>query len=466
MRIIKSHKRKGRSYRKWHRLCVTFVCMDIFLLAGLVVSAGFARSELAGQGVAAAAQLQEPEVPEPQSQTEEAETAKSAGPSESESLGDSQTLELESESVQPSSEEETVEQAASSGGAGTKEESSGQSSLTAEWDESHRLDRQLPALTASGLEIPVNGATGYAPVAMTLWTEISAEGAGAGAMAQLEPGDAFLILREEGEWWQVQAEQGTGWVWHGCCMINLPDVIPSIIYDATNSYNSLYRSSGKEIPGVTGQALYPGAAYNLRLDRDEYAMPMLYAAAKKVCAAQQAALAQGNSLKIYEAYRPYFVQQAVIQGLSALAEADPEVAAGVNTSPWHMGYFIATGYSNHQRGIAVDVSLVKVTKTQVRTTGGVEYLQVTDYEEYRMPTQMHELSMAAASTTGPGSRELAAGMNEPAAALRSYFEGAGMSPLESEWWHFNDFAARDRAGSYLSTGNFVIEGTLSRPPER
>ena len=42
---------------------------------------------------------------------------------------------------------------------------------------------------------------------MTLWTEISAEGAGAGAMAQLEPGDAFLILREEGEWWQVQAEQ-------------------------------------------------------------------------------------------------------------------------------------------------------------------------------------------------------------------------------------------------------------------
>lgn len=292
---------------------------------------------------------------------------------------------------------------------------------------------QLPALTASGLELPVNGATGYAPVAMTLWTEISAEGAGAGAVAQLEPGDAFLILREEGEWWQVQAEQGTGWVWHGCCMINLPDVIPSIIYDATNSYNSLYRSSGKEIPGVTGQALYPGAAYNLRLDRDEYAMPMLYAAAKKVCAAQQAALAQGNSLKIYEAYRPYFVQQAVIQGLSALAESDPEVAAGVNTSPWHMGYFIATGYSNHQRGIAVDVSLVKVTKTQTRTTGGVEYLQVTGYEEYRMPTQMHELSMA---------------------------------PLESEWWHFNDFAARDRAGSYLSTGNFVIEGTLSRPPER
>ena len=207
-------------------------------------------------------------------------------------------------------------------------------------------------------------------------------------------------------------------------------------------------------------------AYNLRLDRDEYYMPMLYAAAKKVCAAQQAALAQGNSLKIYEAYRPYSVQQAVIQGLSALVETDPEVAAGVNTPPWHMGYFIATDYSNHQRGIAVDVSLVKVSGTQVHTTGGIEYLQVTSYEEYRMPTQMHELSMAAASATRPGSTELAAGMNEPAIALRSYFIGAGMSPLVSEWWHFNDFEARSLAGSWLSVGDFVIDGGLSRPPQR
>lgn len=67
-----------------------------------------------------------------------------------------------------------------------------------------------------------------------------------------------------------------------------------------------------------------------------------------------------------------------------------------------MTYFINTGYSNHQRGFAVDVSLVKVKQTEVRTTGGREYLAVPDFIEYDMPTAIHELSMAAASTLAPG----------------------------------------------------------------
>ena len=63
----------------------------------------------------------------------------------------------------------------------------------------------------------------------------------------------------------------------------------------------------------------------------------------------------------------------MIDGLTALAEEDPEVKAGITTPPWSMTYFINTGYSNHQRGFAVDVGLVKVKQTQVRTTGGREY---------------------------------------------------------------------------------------------
>ena len=38
-------------------------------------------------------------------------------------------------------------------------------------------------------------------------------------------------------------------------MINLPDIIPSIIYDDTNSYSSLFKSSGIDIPNVTGKKL-------------------------------------------------------------------------------------------------------------------------------------------------------------------------------------------------------------------
>lgn len=129
-----------------------------------------------------------------------------------------------------------------------------------------------------------------------------------------------------------------------------------------------------------------------------------------------------------------------------------------------MTYFINTGYSNHQKGFAVDVSLVKVSLTETRTTGGRTYLVPVDYQEYEMPTPIHELSMAAASTTGPGETTLASTMNDPAIALRDYFRKAGMTPLESEWWHFNDYAARTLAGGCTSTGGFEVTRCRSAAP--
>ena len=286
----------------------------------------------------------------------------------------------------------------------------------------------------------------------------------AGALAVLSPGDSFTILSEKGNWWKVSSSHGTGWVDHRFCMINLPDVVPSIVYDATNSYSSRYVTSGKEIPGITGEALYQGKVHNSRFDQDQFLMPVLYHTAKKVCAAQQAALAQGNSLKLYEAYRPYATQRAVVKAVSALAEADPEVKAGISTPPWTMTYFISTGYSNHQKGLAVDVSLVKVARTEERSTGGYRYLVPVEYEEYEMPTPIHELSLASASTTGPGETTLADSMNEPAIALRGYFGSAGMTPLESEWWHFNDYAARTAAGGRTGTGGFEVTRCRSSAP--
>ena len=285
-----------------------------------------------------------------------------------------------------------------------------------------------------------------------------------GAAAVLPAGASFTILGEKGGWWKVSSGYGTGWVEHRFCMINLPDVVPSIVYDATNSYASRYTSSGKTIPGITGKALYQGKVYNPRFDQEQYLMPVLYAAAKKICAAQQLALVQGNSLKLYEAYRPYTAQRAVVKALTALAEQDPEVKAGITTKPWSMTYFINTGYSNHQKGFAVDVSLVKVTQTQLCTTGGYSYLKPVEYQEYEMPTPIHELSMAAASTTGPGETTLADTMNDPAIALRYYFRKAGMTPLESEWWHFNDYSARTLAEGRTCTGGFEITRCRSTTP--
>ena len=40
--------------------------------------------------------------------------------------------------------------------------------------------------------------------------------------------------------------------------------------------------------------------------------------------------------------------------------SNKDVAAGINEGSWQRGWFIAQGVSNHQKGVAMDCSLVKV----------------------------------------------------------------------------------------------------------
>ena len=123
----------------------------------------------------------------------------------------------------------------------------------------------------------------------------------------------------------------------------------------------------------------------------------------------------------------------------------------------------------------MDVSLAKVTKAHTGKIGGYSVVQVDEYEEYTMPTPIHELSMAAAtyvqpvnsfSTTAWKSATMAPAMaaNEPAKALQRYCTGASLTPLASEWWHFNDLAAYGQIQGHRSTGNYLISNCLSTAP--
>ena len=300
------------------------------------------------------------------------------------------------------------------------------------------------AVYEGALELPIEGATGYAAAAIGMYAEPSGEGE---LLATLSPGQAFVICGERGGWWQVRMDGLTGWVRHDSCLINLPDVIPSIVYRNTNASASLFRSSGREIPGITGQALYDASSYNARFGYETCNMAVLYATAKKLANAQDRALADGYTLVLYEGFRPYQTQIAVAEALSALAETDETVRAGIASEPWSINWFIATGVSTHQQGCAVDVSLARVTAVEEDTCGPYVYTRVAAYEELEMPTAMHELSSAAASLTRPvASTNLtawqevkpAASMTEAALALGSYCTAAGLTPLASEWWHFND----------------------------
>lgn len=311
-----------------------------------------------------------------------------------------------------------------------------------------------------------------------------------GALALVASGTPFTVLQEEGDWWQVavttdyftdeeqtQTQRGeiTGWLEHKYCLVNLPDVIPSIIYDATNSYSSHFRSCGKVIPEVTGEAFYPSKTYNERLGKMEFMMPVLYSMAFKLCEAQQSALAEGNSLILYEGYRPHQVQTKVLNSLSAMTRTDPEVKEAVTGSPWRISWFISGGYSNHQRGYAVDMGLAKVSETKEYTTGGYRYVRVWNYERYEMPTPIHELSRAAATYTAPvtinsttawKSAEMTQDMasNEPALGLQRYCTDAELTPLASEWWHFNDLSTRSQVLENQGIGDFLISSVRSTAP--
>lgn len=320
-------------------------------------------------------------------------------------------------------------------------------------------------------ELPVSGASGYASVPVSLYRETDENGE---ILAVLEPGEGFRICEEAGNWWLVEAEGMRGWVMHRYCMVNLPDLLPSLVYRVDNAEASLLRSSGKVIPGLTGEALYQAYGWNPRLGREEFIVPVLYEMAKKIGKAQQNAEEDGNTLIIYEAFRPYEVQRRIASGLEALMAADAEVQEGVNRSPWSEGWFVATRISNHQRGYAIDVSLGAVTEREDSNSGRYVYSRITGAAEYEMPSAMHELSAAAVCFENPISsvdREAwktaapAKTMTPEALQLQRYCTAAGMTPLASEWWHFNDLDCREALGEQAGTGQFFIDMVYSAEPE-
>ena len=314
-------------------------------------------------------------------------------------------------------------------------------------------------------ELPLNGATGYATIQLNLRAEASSNSE---LLTMIPVGSGFVILEEDGDWWMIQLEEQIGYVYHNYCMINLPDVLPSVVYNNTNATSSYFTSSYQAIPNLTGEKLYDAYCYNERLGYEEYIMPVLYSTAKKIAVAQQAALLDGNTLVMYELFRPYEVQINIVNQLTELSQNNLEVLKGLSAEPWSMNWFIATGLSNHQRGFALDVSLGEVLELTDKLSGDYIYGDVTEYSEYQMPTPIHELgvnsiSMAYPVTskndeawrTAPASNT----MNGSALLLRNYCVDAGLTPLASEWWHFNDL---ENHGSAESSGNYFINTICSK----
>lgn len=351
------------------------------------------------------------------------------------------------------------------------DEDSGSDSTT-ESEEQQESKEAEPVVHQGEFELPIEGSAGYSSTEMPLYSSASSDSE---VKTRLAPGSEFEILSEEGEWWQIQTPETTGWIQHQYAFINLPDVVPSIVYDNTNSYESQFTSSGYSIPNLTNQVLYDASDYNERLEEETFIMPILYATAKKVNEAQQRAQANGESLKMYETYRPYQTQQRVVDNLAKLAQENRDVWEGLNRGPWSQAWFIITGeVSNHQIGAAMDVSLVSVDNMEEKVVGDYKVREVTDYTDLGMQTPMHELSADSVIFQSPIPNDsktawqevpLVGHMTEASKRLQQYATEAGFTPIASEWWHFNDLDALESLGENTGTGDFQVSRTLNSPPE-
>ena len=327
------------------------------------------------------------------------------------------------------------------------------------------------------LELPVLGATGWAAAKLTLYTQTSTS---SDSIASLSAGDVFTIIDEFDGWWHVRLpDQTTGWVETRMCFINLPDVLPSIIYDIQNSYSSQFRSSGYILPDITLHKLYNANSedsvnsVNTRFPEDDYKtsfiVPGMYSLALALYEVQQLALSNNETIIIYEAFRPRETQRAVAASLNRLLDyTDPEFSAvayvAISESQWSVGDFISQGRSNHQLGAAVDVSIGIVTKKEIFRTGGFSYYRITEHTKVREPSPIHELSPRAVLPLKTSVE--ADKVDENIWNMKSYFERVGFRTIGSEWWHFNHTVSITTGSSINIIGDFTTPDIFSIEPIR
>ncbi|MCD7859461.1 MAG: D-alanyl-D-alanine carboxypeptidase family protein [Firmicutes bacterium] len=302
---------------------------------------------------------------------------------------------------------------------------------------------------------PVRNLTAYADPEMT--EEVSTATAMQAYCVLAEAEGAFGI-RLDGELCYISSDY---------CMINLPEYIGELCaYNITNSYDSLYMVHEFEIPTVTGTVI---TGYeDVCLADGSFLVPLLYPAACKLLVAAQTAQELGYRLKIYDSFRPnkattrlYSIASALLEEvlpdgtytgvpisslnlpeqtvITGTLEDGTEVEAKVPLTyaeimlgNYTLNYYLAAGYSKHNLGIAMDLTMENLE------TG----------EEISMQTSLHDLSHYSALSEN----------TYDADTLSSIMISAGFTGLSSEWWHFQDNDALNSLNISPVTSGVSVQG--------
>ncbi len=293
---------------------------------------------------------------------------------------------------------------------------------------------------------------------------------------------ALCVLEETGGAFKVMYEDTTGYIDSNYCLINLSDYLGNLCsYNITNSYASKYLVHEFEIPEVTSTVV---AGYEkVKLKDGEYLVPYLYPCAKRLASAAKDALMRGYKLKVYDAYRPNIATLFLYEKCSAILDNTlpevtytgvpikklnlpegytwpsgkatavqdiPEELIGIPdivdpleppkltyrdiliTPKYALHYFIAEGKSNHNFGIAIDITIESLSEG----------------DELVMQTSMHDLSAYSIRENN----------NENANLLSDIMTQVGYQTLVSEWWHFNDKETMSSLSPALMSQGVSLEG--------
>ena len=229
---------------------------------------------------------------------------------------------------------------------------------------------------------------------------------------------AACVLGEENGYFLIATPEGCGYVDGNRCMIDLPDYIGGLCeYRITNSVSSIYTVHGVPMEGMTGKVITGYEA--VALPEGGYLVPLLYPTAQKLIAAALALGEDGYRLRIYDSFRPHIATKTVYDLASALLDQPVSEEEGALTyrqlmtgDRYSLWDFLAAGISKHNRGIAVDVAL----------------LRIEDGTELKMQSEIHDLSWYASTANNDDNARL----------LSDYMRAAGFGTLFSEWWHFQD----------------------------
>ncbi len=179
-------------------------------------------------------------------------------------------------------------------------------------------------------------------------------------------------------------------------LVKVRDLDPTILVDLRYATENNF----------TEQKLYPFELCLLRKST-----------AEKLAAVQAEVYEDGYRLKVWDAYRPLGVQEKLWEVVS-----DPVYVANP-----------AIG-SNHNRGAAVDVTLVD-----------------EDGNELEMPTGFDDFSEQASRNYPNIPEEAEKNMNY----LTGVMIRNGFTPIQSEWWHYNDENIQDYELLDVSFEEFV-----------